>query len=84
MEYSWYKHYKGGMYNLIGSAIHTETEEDMTIYIDKNGKTWVRPSRSFYGRVYHNGSAMLRFTPITEETDREQMDLSVYAPDLLD
>ncbi len=44
-----YRHYKGGEYELIGVARHTETEELMAVYkcLYKNGELWVRPLSIF-------------------------------------
>ena len=40
-----YRHYKGGLYEVIGFALHSETLEEMVIYkaLYGEGKTWVRP-----------------------------------------
>ena len=43
-----YKHFKGGIYKVIAIAKHTETEEDLVIYINiSNGKIWARPYEMF-------------------------------------
>lgn len=55
------KHYKGGIYNLIGAAKHTETQEEMTIYEDTKGRMWVRPSSMFHGTIEVDGEKELRF-----------------------
>jgi len=41
------KHYKGGIYEVVCRATHTETREDMIIYKDKEGNYWVRPESMF-------------------------------------
>ena len=42
----WYWHFKGGLYEVIGTATHTETGETMVIYHGLNNpeKVWVRPA----------------------------------------
>ena len=40
-----YRHYKGGLYKVIGNAVHTETEEPLVIYhpLGEPSKMWARP-----------------------------------------
>ncbi len=56
-----YTHYKGGRYRVEGSATHTETGEELTIYQDEKGYTWARPSAMFFGKVEINGVLVDRF-----------------------
>ncbi|WNR79415.1 DUF1653 domain-containing protein [Bacillus velezensis] len=35
-----FRHYKGGLYKVIGEAIHTETEEKLVIYEGQDGVLW--------------------------------------------
>lgn len=46
-----YRHYKSGVYVVIGSAIHAETLEAMIIYQNEDGLRWVRPASMFFGKV---------------------------------
>lgn len=41
-----YRHFKGGEYELLGIAIHSETEEPMVLYraLYGDGRLWVRPA----------------------------------------
>jgi hypothetical protein len=60
-----YEHYKGGIYYLIGSAEHTETNEKLVVYLDQNGKTWVRPKEMFFGKVKFGDLVKPRFKLIS-------------------
>lgn len=40
-----YRHWKGGLYRVVGTATHTETGEEMVVYTSEDGKQWfVRPA----------------------------------------
>ena len=63
-----YKHYKGGEYEVLGIAVHSETLEELVIYkmlydsTDyKNGTVWVRPAEMFFGNVVIEGKEVKRF-----------------------
>ncbi|WP_444559063.1 DUF1653 domain-containing protein [Bacillus stercoris] len=59
-----FKHYKGGLYKVIGEAIHTETEEKLVTYEDMDGILWARPKDMFFGTVVVDGKEIKRFTKI--------------------
>jgi hypothetical protein len=44
-----YRHYKGGLYEVVGTARHSETLEPMTVYRALYGAhgLWVRPAAMF-------------------------------------
>ena len=42
-----YKHYKGGIYTVIGIAKHSETQEEMVIYQGQDEQIWARPRAMF-------------------------------------
>ncbi|MDO8493240.1 MAG: DUF1653 domain-containing protein [bacterium] len=48
-----YRHYKGGEYELIGVARHSETLEDMVVYKALYGRSdlWVRPLKMFVEQI---------------------------------
>jgi len=59
-----YRHFKGGLYRVLGFAIHTETLETMVIYCDvETNAIWVRPIKMFCEKV----SDVQRFTEVEEE-----------------
>lgn len=62
-----YRHFKGGEYEVLFSARHSETLEEMVVYralYDNN--IWVRPAKMFDEIVLHNGQRIPRFSPIEE------------------
>ena len=47
-----YEHYKGGIYEIISMATHTETQEKMIVYKSLNfGSVYVRPYAEFTKNV---------------------------------
>lgn len=62
-----YKHYKGGIYEVIGMATHTETLESMVIYKKcSSGSVWVRPASMWNELVDIPSGKIKRFTKIDE------------------
>lgn len=64
-----YKHYKGNLYQVLGTAKHSETEEIYVVYKTLYGdqSSWVRPLEMFIESVTHEGVSQARFQLI--ETD---------------
>lgn len=46
----YYEHYKGGLFEVVGIAKHSETLEPMVIY-KHDDVTWVRPAIMWYDKV---------------------------------
>ncbi|MBO5362850.1 MAG: DUF1653 domain-containing protein [Clostridia bacterium] len=63
-----YKHFKGGRYEVIGIARHSETEEELVVYraLYGDGALWARPLSMWNERVSYQGKTVLRFTPESE------------------
>lgn len=61
-----YRHYKGGEYEVIGVARHSETNEPMVVYRPLYNDTgwWVRPHGMFHETVVIDGVTRARFEPI--------------------
>ncbi len=60
-----YKHYKGGMYKVLGVGKHSETLEDLVVYEalyeNEVSKLWGRPVKSFFEEVEVDGKKIPRF-----------------------
>ncbi len=65
-----YRHYKGGIYEVIANATHSETCEDMVVYrnIDTEA-VWVRPSHMWNELVTHDGKVEPRFAFLASGLD---------------
>ncbi len=73
-QYESYQHYKGGIYLKIGEALHTETEEEMVVYVSAfSGKMFVRPKEMFFEMVEYNGETMPRFKKIHDTIDEKTL-----------
>ena len=61
-----YRHFKGGEYEVLGVARHSETGEDMVIYRPLYGERalWVRPAAMWEETVEREGKTFVRFTYI--------------------
>ena len=59
-----YRHFKGGMYEVIGVAKHSETLEEMVVYkaLYGEGGIWVRPLSMWEEKVTVDGKDIPRFT----------------------
>ncbi len=63
-----YKHYKGNFHEVLGTARHSETLEELVVYralytskeFGKNA-LWVRPKKMFLEKVKVDGKTMPRF-----------------------
>jgi hypothetical protein len=60
-----YRHYKGNLYEVLGVARHSETEEQLVVYRALYGERglWVRPLAMFQEAVVVKGHEVPRFAP---------------------
>lgn len=58
-----YRHYKGSMYEVVGTVRHSESLEPMTLYRALYGERglWVRPAAMFNEEVVIDGVRQPRF-----------------------
>jgi hypothetical protein len=60
-----YRHYKGGVYELVCTAIlESDPEVQMVVYKAANGTIWTRPSNIFFELVEFQGQQIPRFSLI--------------------
>lgn len=68
LELGMYQHYKGGKYLVLGVAKHSETKEDLVVYVslyeNDMSNFWVRPLAMFLEDVELNGKLVQRFTKL--------------------
>ncbi len=71
-----YQHFKGGLYEVIGVALHSETQEELVTYrsLSEDNKLWVRPKSMFLTIFNANGTPTPRFKylgPVLKITKEE-------------
>ena len=66
-----YRHYKGGRYEVIARATHSESKEELVVYRSlEDGQVWARPAGMFCGLVRVDGRTQQRFAyELPEETE---------------
>lgn len=68
VELGIYRHYKGGIYRVVGIGTHTESKEKMVIYKTEGGDeldVWLRPLAMFIEDVEVDGKKQPRFKKIS-------------------
>ena len=65
-----YRHFKGGEYQVICMARHSETGEEMVVYqaLYGDGQIWVRPASMWGEMVSYQGQTLPRFCKVESET----------------
>lgn len=67
-----YRHFKGNLYEVLGVAKHSESEEEFVVYraLYGEGGLWVRPLAMFNSEVdrnkYPNAEQIYRFKKISD------------------
>lgn len=66
-----YRHFKGGIYKVLGIGVHSETAELMVIYSsERDTKIWIRPLDMFLSEVDHEKypdvKQKMRFEPLDD------------------
>ena len=58
-----YRHYKGGEYELVGIARHSETMQPLVVYrpLYEDSGWWVRPHAMFFEEIESGGKRQPRF-----------------------
>lgn len=60
IEIGTYKHFKGGLYQVLHIGKHSETLEDVVVYKTPSG-IWVRPTKMWHDTVEFSGNKVPRF-----------------------
>ncbi len=65
-----YRHYKGMLYDVVGTVRHSESLEPMTLYraLYREHGLWVRPAAMFNEEVVIDGVQQPRFTKVDDAT----------------
>ena len=59
-----YRHYKGGLYELVCIAKLESDLSDMVVYRAADGSIWTRPKDVFFQLVDVDGKLVPRFAPV--------------------
>ena len=60
-----YRHYKGGIYELLCEAtLESDPTVTMIVYKAANGTIWTRPASVFFEMIEHDGARVPRFAAI--------------------
>lgn len=59
-----YRHYKGGIYELVGEATLESDLSPMIVYRAEDGSLWIRPKAVFFELIDVDGTLTPRFAPI--------------------
>jgi hypothetical protein len=63
-----YRHFKGQQYEVLGTARHSETEDEFVVYraLYGAGELWVRPAAMWAERVERDGYDGPRFVRVRD------------------
>ena len=70
-----YRHFKGNLYEVIAIAKHSETLEELVVYLALYGEhgVWVRPVSMWNETVERDGKTYQRFTYIEDKLQEDQV-----------
>ncbi|MGH0053733.1 MAG: DUF1653 domain-containing protein, partial [Sphaerochaetaceae bacterium] len=67
IQKGWYRHFKGGVYQVVDTVIESESLSTMVLYRPKDTPfLWVRPYEMFCSEVERDGKNCKRFVYIGE------------------
>lgn len=66
MQVGKYRHFKGGIYEVIKVAKHFETEEEYAVYVCPKGEVWIKNANLFNPPMEKDGKTIYRFEYIGE------------------
>ena len=62
IQKGWYRHFKGGLYQVVDTVVDSETLSTMVLYRPKDSEyLWVRPYDMFCSEVTREGLVYKRF-----------------------
>ncbi len=64
-----YQHHKGGVYEFLFIAIHSESNEKLVIYKNDQGQIFARPFNMFFENIIKDGQEVPRFKKIDINLD---------------
>ncbi len=59
-----FRHYKGGLYELVCEATLESDLTPMIVYRAADGSVWIRPKDVFFQLIEVDGKTVQRFTPL--------------------
>ncbi|KFI08686.1 DUF1653 domain-containing protein [Massilia sp. BSC265] len=65
-----YRHYKGGIYELVCEAVMEADHTPVMVYRGQDGAVWVRPRAAFFETVSVDGAMVPRFTALCADQDK--------------
>ena len=69
-----YRHYKGQLYEVIETALHTDTYQALVVYraLYGEGNLWVRPRSVFLGEIEIEGAKVPRYQRVEDHEETGQ------------
>lgn len=61
-----WRHYRGGVYEIVAACLYEDGVEPMIVYRGENGVTWVRLERKFTQTVVKDSKPVPRFVRVME------------------